>query len=239
MPRPIFYWAYAANRLVNSANWQSFAKNYSLCPLTHLSLRLKTNKNPKVNKYWERERELRDTSWVFQEGKVKNATWLGPRRSPCLECCCCHHCLPACHWLGRGRGAGSFWACCKYSICWCWHPSGAVVADCCVRSPFPGSSRGSPGPQGSLRWQRVHLSRGTLPLFSSAVRHWGCLFSVSNKTWADFLVGPLPSPTWGVVGGDRGGSLRGQGDTPGIGDLALLQVLHQLCKPAFRGGVIF
>lgn len=33
MPRPTFYWAYAANRLVNSANWQNFAENYSLCPL--------------------------------------------------------------------------------------------------------------------------------------------------------------------------------------------------------------
>lgn len=39
------------------------------------------------------------------------------------------------------------------------------------QEPFPGSSRGSPGPQGSLRWQLTHLSWGTLPLFSSAVQH--------------------------------------------------------------------
>ena len=49
-----------------------------------------------------------------------------------------------------------------------------------------------------------------------------------------------PSPNLGgVVGGDGGGSLRGQGNPPGISDLTLLQVLHQLCKPAFGGGVIF
>lgn len=145
-----------------------------------------------------------------------------------------------CQWLGRGGGEGSSWACCKYSICWCWHPPRAVVADCCVRSPFPGSSRGSPGPWGSLRGQHVHLSRGTLPLFSSAVQHWGCLFPVGNKTWAVFLKGSPSLPQLvGIVGEDKEGSLRGQGDAPGIGDLALLQVLHQLCKPAFCGGVIF
>lgn len=50
---------------------------------------------------------------------------------------------------------------------------------------------------------------------------------------------PLPSQHVGVVGGGRRGLLRGEGDPPGIGDLAFLQVLHQLCKPALRGGVIF
>lgn len=37
------------------------------------------------------------------------------------------------------------------------------MADCCVRSPFPGSSRGSPGPWGSLRGQLAHLGRAPCP----------------------------------------------------------------------------
>ena len=46
MPRPTFYWAYAANRLVNSTNWQSFAEYYSLCPLNTPLSEIK-NKKPK------------------------------------------------------------------------------------------------------------------------------------------------------------------------------------------------
>lgn len=33
-------------------------------------------------------------------------------------------------------------------------------------------------------------------------------------------------------------SLRGQRDAPGVGHLALLQVLHQLSQPALGGGVV-
>lgn len=33
-------------------------------------------------------------------------------------------------------------------------------------------------------------------------------------------------------------SLRRQRDAPGVGDLPLLQVLHQLCQPALGGGVV-
>lgn len=119
-------------------------------------------------------------------------------------------------------------------------PSWAVVADRCVRSPFPGSSRGSPGPQGSLRWQLVPLSGSTLPLspvqFSIEVVY--SRSAIKPELFSSWVSPSLPQ-LGGVMGGDKGGSLRGQGYTAGIGDLALLQVLYQLCKPAFCGGVIF
>lgn len=37
---------------------------------------------------------------------------------------------------------------------------------------------------------------------------------------------------------DLSRSLRSQRDASGVGDLALLQVLHQLSQPAFGGGVV-
>lgn len=111
------------------------------------------------------------------------------------------------------------------------------MADCCVRSPFPGSSGGSPGPGGSLRWQPAHLSGVTWPR-SPAQFSIEVVYSRSAVKPELFSSPSLPQ-LGGVVEGGGGGSLRGQGDPPGIGDLTLLQVLHQLCKPAFRGGVIF
>lgn len=91
-----------------------------------------------------------------------------------------------------------------------------MVADCCVRNPFPGSSRGSPGPQGSLRWQLIHLSGGTVPLFSSAVQHWGRLFPVGDKTWAVFLAGFPSLPQLGGSSGRGWGRItEGAGESPG------------------------
>ena len=37
----------------------------------------------------------------------------------------------------------------------------------------------------------------------------------------------------------RSTSLSGEWDSPGVGDLALLQVLHQLGQPSLGGGVVF
>lgn len=78
-----------------------------------------------------------------------------------------------------------------------------------------------------------------LPSFSSAAPQGGGYSQSAIKPELFSSKVPLPSQHVGVVGGDRRGLLRGEGDTPGIGDLAFLQVLHQLCKPALRGGVIF
>lgn len=40
------------------------------------------------------------------------------------------------------------------------------------------------------------------------------------------------------VGEERRQSLWGERDAPGVGDLTLLQVLHQLGQPALGGGVV-
>lgn len=78
-----------------------------------------------------------------------------------------------------------------------------------------------------------------LPSFSSAAPQGAGYSQSAIKPELFSSKVPLPSQHVGVVGGDRRGLLRGEGDPPGIGDLAFLQVLHQLCKPALRGGVIF
>lgn len=108
---------------------------------------------------------------------------------------------PLYQWLGRGSGTGSSWACCKYSICWCWHLPGAVVADCC-QEPDSWEQLRDPGPPVRPHSQATHRSRAPGP-FSSTVPHWGCLFPVSNKTWAVSLIGPTLTPQRrGVVRGN-------------------------------------
>lgn len=91
-------------------------------------------------------------------------------------------------------------------------PSLAVAADCCVRSPFPGSSRGSPGPQGSLRW-RSYTSVGVPCPFSPVQFSIEVVYSQSggDKTWAVFLAGSPSSPNLPGSGEGWGRSLRGQG----------------------------
>lgn len=86
---------------------------------------------PPAGNFFRESPELWKVQVFFFFKKKKKATWFGPRCSPCLQCYCDYHLSSLYQWLGRGWGAGSSWACCKYSICWCWHPPGAVVADCC------------------------------------------------------------------------------------------------------------
>lgn len=46
------------------------------------------------------------------------------------------------------------------------------------------------------------------------------------------------APSLAKVQAPLAASLRGQGDAPGVGHLALLEVLHQLGQPTLGGGVV-
>lgn len=146
---------------------------------------------------------------------------------------CYHHGLlspPEARQRGEGRGhaVGAAFAGADSLGPWGRPPSGAVFWEW----------RGSPCRQ-NARPGGSHASAGVPAFFLSAAPQGGGYSQSAIKPELFSSKVPLPSQHVGVVGGDRRGLLRGEGDTPGIGDLAFLQVLHQLCKPALRGGVIF
>lgn len=149
-----------------------------------------------------------------------------------LECCGCPTSCPA-QGHGPGLSVGEGHLGCAANTA----PAGVDTllgrgGSLLVRSPILGRSRGHPGPD-SLG--PIH---GTPGPFSGAFQHEGALVrSVAIKPELFSL--QLAPQLGGVAGGIKGRSLGGQGDPAGIGNLALLQVLHQLCQPAFGGGVIF
>lgn len=96
-------------------------------------------------------------------------------------------------------------------------PSGAVGNGCYLRSPFPGSHRGSPGPWGHPRWQLTPSARAPCPLapvqFSIEVVYSGSAI----KPELFLLAGSCSCPQLGEVvgGGGQGRITEGAGGCRG------------------------
>lgn len=144
----------------------------------------------------------------------RNATWLGPRRSACLECCCCHHC-PPCQWLGEvgekghlGHAANTAFAGVDTLLGLWWRTAlsgarslgvteGAQVLKA-ARGGSSYTSAGAPRPSSPVQFSiEVVYFRSALNLSCFPRRF------------------PLPSPTWGSSGRGQGRITEGAGGYPG------------------------